>query len=138
MPLLQKTVGDRQVHLQAEELVISVKEAASLCVLVNELVSNAAKHGQSDITLTLEAVPNNGDARTEKRARLEVCDAGPGFPAGFDPHLAGNTGMELVESAARWDLHGEIAFENRAEGGARVVVTFPLPDIGAEEMMNDE
>jgi hypothetical protein len=29
----------------------------------------------------------------------------------------------------RWDLGGEIVYKNGAEGGARVVVTFPLHEL---------
>ncbi|MGC4043111.1 MAG: ATP-binding protein [Armatimonas sp.] len=59
-------------------------------------------------------------------AHLEVCDDGPGFPAAFDPRRSSNTGLELIESLGVWDLGGEIRYENQEEGGARVVVTFPL------------
>ena len=45
-----------------------------------------------------------------------------------DPRQAANTGMELIESMCRWDLQGDIVYENRPEGGARVVVTFGDPE----------
>lgn len=133
LPLLQATVGERRILFSAEEVLISVKDGAALSVLVNELVSNAAKHGHGNIELTLTTLPASGKSRgtgeqTMRTARLEVCDDGPGFPEGFDPQQAARTGLDLVESVGRWDLNGEIAYETRAGGGGRVIVQFPLPD----------
>jgi hypothetical protein len=39
---------------------------------------------------------------------------------------AANTGLELVESLGRWDLGGNVRYENRPEGGACVIVVFPI------------
>ena len=119
-PLLQASAGNRSVVCQAEEAPLPVQEMASLAILVNELVSNAIQHGSGDIELTLRV--------REGQARLEVCDNGPGFPSGFDPLHAAKTGLELVDSTGRYDLRGQITFETRPEGGARVIVTFPLPE----------
>ena len=74
---------------------------------------------KSDVSVTLTLLP-------EHTARLEVCDDGPGFPPGFDPLKSANTGIELIESMGRWDLCGEILYQNRPTGGACVVITFPL------------
>jgi two-component sensor histidine kinase len=90
-------------------------------VLVNELVSNALKHGQGEIEVSL-AVVNN-------RVKLAVCDEGPGFSASFDPNKTRNTGLELIESVGRYDLLGSVVYENRPQGGARVVVEFPKPGL---------
>ena len=67
---------------------------------------------------------------------LSVSDQGPGFPTDFDAQRSVNTGLELVDSLARWDLAGQIDFENSREGGACVRVTIPLqtvPDSHAVE-----
>ena len=90
-----------------------------MALLISELVSNAVKHGRADIELTLAV---EGD-----RARLEVCDDGPGFPPGFNWSTSANTGLGLIDSTGRYDLRGAIFYENRDQGGARVVVTFPVP-----------
>jgi PAS domain S-box-containing protein len=119
IPLLQSMAGDRCIRYQAEDFRLPVREGASLALLVSELISNAVKHGRADIELTLTV--NGG------MARLEVCDDGPGFPPDFDWHKAANTGLGLIDSTGRHDLQGSISYENRPAGGARVVVTFPLP-----------
>ena len=119
IPLMQATSGGRRIRYAAPEQVrLPVKTGASLALLINELVSNALKHGTGDIEVEL-----NVDDGT---VCLEVRDDGPGFPAGFDSEQAANTGLELVESIGRWDLGGQTSYETRPMGGARVCITFPL------------
>ena len=121
IPIVQATSGDRQIHYgNVADVPLPVKIGASLALLVNELLSNAVKHGKGHIDLELTT--------QEDTITLEVCDDGPGFPHGFNSITAANTGLELVESIGRWDLGGQVAYENRQEGGARVRVTFPLPN----------
>ena len=100
----------------------SVQASTSLALLVAELVSNALKHGQGQIEIS---VTIDGDT-----ARLEVDDDGPGFPADFDWRQAANTGLGLIDSAGRHDLRGTVSYGNRPEGGACVTVTFPIPVSG--------
>jgi two-component sensor histidine kinase len=85
---------------------------------VNELVSNAIKHGRSRVDVDFRV--------SAKEAVLTVCDDGPGFPEPFDPERAANTGLELVENLSRWDLAGHTSYRNRPEGGASVKVFIPL------------
>ena len=131
IPMLQAASEGRKFTLRADEAIVSLKQASAFALLVNELASNALKHGKGEIEVTLNLVSQAGAAPDpgSPQARLEICDDGPGFPAGFDPKEAANTGMELIESLGRWDLRGQILYENRAEGGARVAVTFPFPAV---------
>ncbi len=118
IPVLQETSGERRIQADIAEARLSVQKATSLALLVSECVGNAIKHATGEVEITLEVADGT--------ARLEVCDDGPGFPPDFDPRRAANTGLELIESTARWDLRGELVYENREQGGGRVVVTFPL------------
>ena len=97
---------------------LPIRQATSLAVLANELVSNATKHGKGDIGIAFTVEGKTG--------KFEVWDEGPGFPAEFNPKTSANTGVELVETISRYDLRGEVAYQNRPEGGAQVVVIFPL------------
>ena len=117
LPILQSTLGERRLIAEVAEITVSGKQATSLAIIANELISNATKHGKGNIELTLDALDN--------LATLEVCDDGPGFEAGFDPATVAHTGLELIENIARYDLRGEIVYENREEGGARITVVFP-------------
>ena len=124
IPILQGMVNRQRLHAQIEDMPLSIKQASSLTLLVNELVSNAVKHGGAgDIEISL--------VREGDQGRLEVKDCGKGFPADFNPRKAANTGLNLIETLGRHDLRGEIAYLNRsseetAESGGCVVVTFPI------------
>lgn len=121
MPLLQTLAEGRTVTISTEDIEVPMRQGTSLAVLVNELVSNAVKHGGGEILVTLSV--NSGTAR------LEVCDDGPGFSPDFDPQKSANTGLELIDSLSRLDLRGKTTYENRPQGGACVVVEFPLPSV---------
>jgi two-component sensor histidine kinase len=118
LPLMQSTTGGRQLVYETEEACVTHKQGTSIALLVNEMISNAVKHGDGDVIINLRA--RNG------HATLEVLDNGPGFPAEFDPEKAANTGLDLILSLSRWDLGGKVDFTNRPEGGARIAVTFPV------------
>jgi PAS domain S-box-containing protein len=119
VPILQSIVAGRAIDFTIEDLRLPVRQATTLTVLVNELVSNAVKHGKGRIGIHFFT--------KEGEAVLEVSDEGPGFPPDFDPVKGVNTGLELVQTLTRLDLNGKIRFENRPEGGAAVVLEFPMP-----------
>ncbi len=118
-PLLRSIVGERSIRFDVENIALALRQGTSLAVLVNELVSNAVKHGRGEIQVSIQVIND--------RARLAVSDQGPGFSKNFDPARTRNTGLELIESVGRHDLMGAITYENRPEGGARVIVEFPRP-----------
>ena len=117
-PLLEGLVGGRELRFCVEDVRLPVLQGTALVALVNELVSNAVKHGDGAIELSV--------AVEEGRATLAVRDHGPGFPPGFDASASASTGLELVQSMGGWDLQGQVEFGNAADGGARVTVRFPL------------
>ncbi len=116
--LLDTTTGGRRIRYEVADVLLPVQDGTSIALLVSELISNAVKHGKGDIELTFEV--NDGVAH------LEVCDDGPGFPEGFDPKVAANTGFSLIEATGGYELGGAVSYDNRREGGARVAVTFPI------------
>ncbi len=118
IPILQETLRGRRLLPFLEDALLSGKQTTSLALIANELISNAVKHGDGDIGLTLR---KDGNIIT-----LEVCDEGSGFPEGFDPEVAAHTGLELIESIARYDLQASTSYQNRDEGGARVGIKFSI------------
>ena len=122
LPVLELTTGGRKITIKAEGVMAPVRTASGLVILINELVTNAAKHGHGEITVLLSSDGVTGS--------LQVSDDGNGFPEGFDPTIAANTGLDLVESVGRWDLKGRVEYGNHAGGGAVVSVTFPIPPCG--------
>ena len=99
IPLLQSFTGPRPLNYTVDDTLLPIGYGTPLAVLLNELVSNAVKHGEGDIDVSL-AVVND-------QARLEVADAGPGFPPNFEWGKAAHTGLELVDTVTRFDLHGK-------------------------------
>ena len=128
VPTIQSLVTGRKIDFAIEDLRMPVRHVTTLTVLVNELVSNAIKHGKGEISLAFSL--------RDGRAVLEVMDRGPGFPVSFDAATAANTGLELVQTLTRLDLQGETRFKNRAGGGGQASVEFPIPSrlrTGGEE-----
>ena len=119
MPLLQTDMGAPRLDYTIASVPLRFADGAAIAMLVSELVGNALKHGKGRIAVTLQ---HDG-----QEAHLEVSDEGPGFASGFDPHTASHTGLDLVMSIAGHDLRGKVQFTNQHGGGARVLVTFPLP-----------
>jgi PAS domain S-box-containing protein len=118
LPLLEPMSRGRAMESEIADIPLTVKQSTSLAVLINELVSNAVKHGQGTIRVEFSAANGTAD--------LSVLDEGPGFPAGFDSRKAAHMGLELIDGLAQWDLRGVASYENRPEGGGRVRIRFPL------------
>ena len=118
VPMLQAMLPDREIRANIAEMRLPIRPGTSLAILINEMVSNAGKHGKGAIEIDVTQDGENG--------RLVVRDNGPGFPPDFNPRKAANTGLDLIQDLAQWDLLGEARFENAEGGGARVVIDFPL------------
>ena len=128
IPMLQGIACGRPLLYNAGGIRMPSRQGAALIVAVNELVSNAVKHGAGAIEVGLVADDGTG--------RLTVSDSGRGFPTGFSPSDSG-AGLNLVSQLIRWDLRGEIAYQNGLDGGANVVVTFPLAGHPEHELANN-
>ncbi len=120
LTMLRGTAGENRLTFEIEEIRLIGRQATSLALITNEMVSNAQKHGRSETYVTLTARGKTG--------RLEVLDDGPGFPPEFDAISASNTGLELVESMAEWDMRGQTKYESRPEGGGHVTLDFSIAE----------
>jgi PAS domain S-box-containing protein len=120
---LDSASGGRAITYQLDDISLPSRQSTSLALVTNELVSNAIKHGREHVAVKF--IVEQG------RARLVVCDDGPGFPDGFDAAQAANTGLELVENLTRWDLSGATTYSNQPDGGGCVDVAFPTPELPA-------
>jgi two-component sensor histidine kinase len=96
--------GDVQngVAVEGVEIDIPTWLGIPLGFIVNELITNAAKHGRGIITVRLETTPELGHC-------LSVSNDGPGLPDGF--RLAGNKGLglKIILSLVR-QIEGRIQF----------------------------
>ncbi len=103
---------------------VGIDEAIPCGLIVNELLTNAHKHGFPEgragvVQLDLQVGPDG-------QVQLQVCDDGVGMPEGFDPAHANTLGLQLVSDLAR-QLPGVLAIGP----GATFKVTFmPGSDSG--------
>jgi len=101
-----------EVEVEADRVEISVEKAIPCGLILNELVTNALKHG--------------GSADGVCRLRVRVCgaaaafsmivsDQGPGLPADFESRQRKSLGLQVIRALVR-QLGGHLSY--RSEGGA--------------------
>lgn len=87
-------------------------------LIVNELVTNASKHGGGQITVAVEKSASGGYS-------LSVSDDGAGLPPGFDPGSGRGLGMKVVSSLVQ-QLGGRLLFGGGEESrGSKFTVALP-------------
>jgi two-component sensor histidine kinase len=104
----------------APDLKIETDRAIWVAVIVNELVTNAAKHAYDDgesclVDITLERLD-------ETMVELTIADHGRGLPAGFDPAQSRGLGMRVTIALAK---QLDATFELSGPG-TRLALRFPL------------
>jgi two-component sensor histidine kinase len=113
---LQQVLG-RPIEVSGDEDEVPTVWIQPIGLIANELVTNAAKHGEGLIEVLYEA-------QAGERA-LIVSDEGKSLPEGFDPDAAVRSlGMRVVTSLAR-QLEGALSAGRRPDGGTCFKVTFP-------------
>ncbi len=118
LPVLRQMLRADQIRCTVQEVSLPLRHGIALALVVNELVSNAVRHGGKSVDVNV----NSAGAAV----CVEVCDSGPGFPTEFDPRTSARSGLQLVETLSRWELGADTAYENRAGGGC-VRVSFRVP-----------
>jgi two-component sensor histidine kinase len=104
--------GRVQLKVMTEEAMAPFEQAAPFGIILNELVTNAAKHaypapGEGVICVELKVEPN--------ALVLRVSDTGRGFAGAAD--RPGGLGMRLVRSLAK-QLRGELQIQATSRGAA--------------------
>ena len=103
---------------------------------LNNLVQNAVQFARGEVSVTIHWDKTN--------VTVEIADDGPGFPA----HLIGRLGEPYLSTRAGASNHmglgifiaqsllersgAELAFDNLAEGGAHVVISWQRANLQAE------
>ena len=90
----------RTIAVEGIELTLPAAKAIPLGYIVNELVTNAAKHGKGRITVRLEENPG-------KEYALSVSNKGACLPNGFDPAASKGLGMRIIRSFVK-QIDGEL------------------------------
>jgi two-component sensor histidine kinase len=110
---------EANIEVVGTEANVRTTQLQPIGLIVNELVTNAAKHGGGRIKVTFNRV---------EEGAYSICveDEGTGLPAGFDLGAPSNSlGMALVSILTR-QLQGELsARANPGSRGACFTVTFP-------------
>lgn len=110
---------DIVIHTDIDAIDVPSNHAAALGLVLNEVVTNAIKHGFKDGRagkLVVRAEHAN------ENARIIVTDDGPGFPDGVDG--SGGLGWTLIKKLSR--QVGATTEWQRADPGTAVVITFPV------------
>ena len=119
---LQETWPVHRLACEAEPIETSVEKALPVALIMNELVTNAFKHGYApdeagEVRVRL-------DCRQSRHLRLEVRDFGRGLPEGFDlADVRSSLGMKVISALAR-KLEGKLEVE-RVSRGAAFALTAP-------------
>lgn len=112
--------GERgsQLICESDDVEITTDQATALGLILNELITNAAKHsGTAPKT-------NVSFRKTASGFHLSVSDEGPGLPEGFDPVKSKGLGMRVIRSMVE-KIRGELLFGPGEQGrGTRVDITF--------------
>ncbi|NJK37094.1 MAG: PAS domain S-box protein [Oscillatoriales cyanobacterium RM2_1_1] len=108
-------------HLEIEPITLNLDTAIPCGLLINELVSNALKHGffpdqAGEVKIKIHSL--NGDGR---QLCLRVQDNGVGLPENLDITQASSLGLRLVRALTR-QLRGELEMYN--QNGAIFKITF--------------
>jgi two-component system, sensor histidine kinase PdtaS len=82
------------IVVEGAQIEIPAALGVPLGFIVNELITNAAKHGQGNVTVNLETTPELGHC-------LSVSNSGPGLPDGFHPDSRKGLGLSIVQSLVR-------------------------------------
>jgi two-component sensor histidine kinase len=101
------SILSRSIVVEGDDDKVPTTWIQPIGLLVNELVTNAAKHGAGQIDVTY--------TQRDGEYRLSVCDEGESLPADFDPLAANKSlGMRVVTSLAR-QLGGQLEAGSRSE-----------------------
>ncbi len=109
----------RPITVEGSGCDVPARTIGQIGMVVNELVTNAAKHGDRDSPITVCFGRDDTGACV-----LSVSDGGPGLPPGFDPEANKGLGMRVVRSLTQ-QLGGTLSVGPGPEGrGAAFTIRF--------------
>jgi two-component sensor histidine kinase len=108
---------ERIIAVQGIDIELLAVTGTPLGLIVNELITNAAKYGKGSIAVRLDRNPQKGYA-------LSVSSDGPALPEGFDPAACKGMGMRIIRSFVE-RIGGELRVgPNENNQGAQFTVLF--------------
>ncbi len=109
-----------RLRTEAEGVDLNLDQAVPCGLIINELVSNALKHGFPNEQAGQITVALTADAH--RRVTLTVADDGTGLPAGLDLQQSKTLGLQLVHALAQ-QLGGTASFTSGPGTTCRVEFT---------------
>jgi two-component sensor histidine kinase len=112
------------IETNVDDLLLSVESGGPCGLILNELITNALKHGFVDErsgTIRVSACRLHPSELT-----LEVSDDGVGLPENFDPNQSGSLGLTITRRLAS-QLNGKLEITRAPRTTFRV--TFPAQDL---------
>lgn len=127
LPRLTEAYGSSasqvRIRVEAHEVSLPINEAIPCGLIVNELVSNALKHGFADGQAGTILVELSQDH--DKHVELSISNDGRGIPDDLDLLRTGSLGLQLVQLLTR-QLHGVLDIQRA--GPTRFSLRFELGD----------
>ena len=113
-----------QFKVEAENIMIGVKQASPVGLIVNELITNCLKYAFADdregeILLELKS-------KKENEVELTVSDNGVGIPEDFNLKTADSLGLKLVKMLAENQLNGSI--DINSTNGTKFTIKFNIDE----------
>jgi two-component sensor histidine kinase len=113
-----------QFKVEAENIMIGVKQASPVGLIVNELITNCLKYAFADdregeILLELKSNKENG-------VELIVSDNGIGIPDSWDLNKVDSLGLKLVKMIAEDQLGGSVNIES--SNGTKFTIKFNIDE----------
>ena len=117
---LEQAYGTKVAFEGAAPLLVAGEHATSLTVIVNELVTNAIKHGNGGITLSCR--------ESDDTLRIAVANGGSVLPKGFAISQSKGFGLRAVNAMID-AMNGKITAENIPAGGVLFEVAVPMSSL---------
>ncbi|MBN1582799.1 MAG: GAF domain-containing protein, partial [Anaerolineae bacterium] len=109
------------INVSPSPVRVSAKQANSLALVINELVTNSVKYAMAErdtgcITIDIE----QQDAGEQGTVLFEYRDDGPGYPEPVTAFKQHDVGLYLIEAIVRGDLRGELSLHNDCGAVTRI------------------
>ena len=116
-----------QLDIVVDEVALGLDTAVPCGLIINELISNALKHGFNNHE-GRAAVIDVHFVKDQDQFRLRISDNGAGLPEGFDLGRSGSMGMEIVDILTQ-QLEGNLSYQSNA--GTQFLIEFPAGERNA-------
>jgi predicted ATPase/two-component sensor histidine kinase/tRNA A-37 threonylcarbamoyl transferase component Bud32 len=115
--------GAVSAKVSIQDVDLDLDKVIPVALIINELVSNALKHGFPDVAARHDKGVIHVDLHSEpdRGVRLSVCDNGAGFPETFDIEQSQSLGLKLVRVLTT-QLNGDMMLYTK--GKTDFVITF--------------